>query len=120
MKMIELFGGQIARVDDEDFEHLSKHRWYLTAGYASRGQWKDGKAYSLLMHREIMALKPYDGRFVDHVNGDPLDNRKENLRICRHVDNMRNRGASKNNTSGFKGVSWHKNRNGWTANIRHR
>ena len=56
---------------------------------------------------------------TDHINGDGLDNRKQNLRTCTHTENMRNRGKSKNNTSGFKGVSWHKRGKTWDAKIAH-
>lgn len=52
---------------------------------------------------------------VDHINGNRLDNRRENLRICTHAKNMVNRGVYKNNTSKFKGVSKHKGENKWRA-----
>jgi hypothetical protein len=42
---------------------------------------------------------------VDHINGDGLDNRLENLRVCRHADNLRNGRMRPNNTSGFRGVT---------------
>ena len=56
------------------------------------------------MHRLI--AKTPDELFTDHINGDQLDNRFENLRICTKSENGMNRGAMANNTSGFKGVSW--------------
>lgn len=119
MKTIPIIGGEEAIVDDADYERLAAYRWYFTAGYAIRkvGPWR--QPYQLLMHRDILGLQKGDGRIVDHINGNPLDNRRENLRVCRHIDNMRNRGASRTNTSGFKGVSWHKNRKRWMANIQY-
>lgn len=54
------------------------------------------------MHR-LLTNAP-KGSQVDHINGDKLDNRKINLRVCTHSQNQINRGKQKNNTSGFKGV----------------
>lgn len=54
---------------------------------------------------------------VDHINGDILDNRWENLRIATHSQNGKNRGAPSNNTSGYKGVSFHRKNGKWRAAI---
>jgi hypothetical protein len=54
---------------------------------------------------------------VDHINGNPLDNRKENLRICTHKQNGKNYSIPNNNTSGYKGVRWHKRDKIWEAFI---
>jgi hypothetical protein len=54
---------------------------------------------------------------IDHINGDPLDNRICNLRLCDHSLNMANRGAPANNTSGVKGVVWDRSRGKWAARI---
>lgn len=54
------------------------------------------------MHRLVLGATP--GRFVDHINRDGLDNRRANLRLCTHAENMRNRRTPKSNTTGFKGV----------------
>jgi len=56
---------------------------------------------------------------VDHINGNPLDNRKSNLRICTHAENSNNTGPRKNNTSGYKGVYWAKRNKRWLAQITH-
>lgn len=55
---------------------------------------------------------------IDHINGDPSDNRLVNLRSCRHADNARNKGLPSNNTSGFKGVHWHIGVRRWIAKLR--
>lgn len=55
--------------------------------------------------------------FIDHINHAPADNRWSNLRNCSHRENLSNRGKQANNTSGFKGVSWCKNRNKWEGHI---
>ena len=55
---------------------------------------------------------------VDHINGNTLDNRFDNLRLGTQADNCKNRKENKNNKSGFKGVSWHKKKKRWRAQIR--
>lgn len=54
---------------------------------------------------------------IDHINGDRADNRPSNLRLADHSENGRNRGIQSNNTSGFKGVSWHSGSRKWLAQI---
>lgn len=55
---------------------------------------------------------------TDHINQNPLDNRKANLRIVTNSKNLFNRGKNTNNTSGFKGVSWDKTRNNGLPKLR--
>jgi hypothetical protein len=69
-----------------------------------------------MMHRVLM--KPPRGKVVDHINGDGLYNRRANLRLGRHHDNMRNLRISKANRSGFKGVHFCKDSGRWRAQIR--
>jgi hypothetical protein len=58
------------------------------------------------------------GLVIDHINGNRSDNRIENLRICTFQQNHFNRGKQSNNKSGFKGVSWHKQKQKWVAQIK--
>ena len=58
-----------------------------------------------------------DDMMVDHINRDPLDNRKSNLRIVSNQQNSMNKGLQKRNTSGHKGVSWDKSKNKWYTYI---
>ncbi len=112
MKEILLTQGKVAIVDDEDFEWLNQWKWCAKKGpntsYAKR-------ATQLYMHRLILSAEK--GMFVDHINGNGLDNRRENLRVCTHAENMRNSKLSIKNTSGYKGVYWCKKRSLWIANI---
>lgn len=109
MKTIPLTRGKAAIVDDEDYEYLNGFKWRAVRGYncfyATRiNSRKGGSKYTVTwMHREIM--RPTDGMQVDHINGDGLDNRRANLRIASSSQNAMNRGASKNNKLGVKGVS---------------
>jgi len=105
-------------VDDEDLPSLSKSNWHISKGYVVRNIWVEGKGRRLsYIHREIMGLQRSDPSKVDHINGNPLDNRKENLRVCTNSQNLMNRGRPRSNTSGMKGVSWDKRENKWRATI---
>ena len=111
MKYIELTQGKKAIVDDEDFEELSKSKWYTHRKYAACHQ----KNPMVVMHRIILGAKK--GQQVDHINGDGLDNRRENLRFCTQAENQWNRRKQKNNTSGFKGVVLNQITGKWVAQI---
>ena len=119
MRKIYLTKGKFAIVDNEDYEWLSQWKWFAhrqrTGNFyaARKGAYESGKQATIYMHREI--LKPKRGLVCDHINHAGLDNRRENLRVCSGTENRRNRTAQKNNTSGFKGVSWDKDANKWKA-----
>lgn len=115
MKLIPLSGkrgtGKFASVDDEDYDLLVKKRWhYASYGYAAIDVEKK-KEY---MHRLIMG-NPKDME-VDHIDGDKLNNTKENLRICSRLQNARNTKPQRG-TSVYKGVSWCKVASRWMATI---
>jgi hypothetical protein len=98
---IALPHGFVTIVDDEDFDWLCQWDWGV-------GRHRLGHAYAQrrgqygLMHRLLMSAQA--GQVVDHINGNTMDNRRANLRLCVHAENCRNRGPGSNNTSGFKGV----------------
>lgn len=108
MKYIELTQNKYAIIDDDMVESIGRYRWFFHFGYAFRHVQENGKGRTIPMHREI--LNTPNGLEVDHINGNRLDNRKENLRNCTKHENMRNREASKSNSSGFKGVIFQKGR----------
>ena len=110
MKIITLNHDKETIVDDDDYEFLSQFKWHVIRNYAKRG--KDG----MLMHRVIMGLGKGDQREVDHINGNRLDNRRCNLRICDSVGNNRNCSMQKNNKSGYKGVRYYY-KGKWRAEI---
>jgi len=62
-------------------------------------------------------MQPENGFFVDHINGDGLDNRRQNLRVVTHAQNLMNQRRSAANTSGVKGVSWYRKTSRWKAQI---
>lgn len=115
MKKIPLTQGKFAIVDDDMFEELSKFKWHFSRfGYAVRKPYS-GRGKNFYMHR-VIAGTP-EGMSTDHINGDKLDNRRSNLRICSTSSNMRNRGKQNNNTSGYKGVFWSIPAGRWRAQI---
>lgn len=119
MRKIKLTQGKYAIVDDKDYFNLNKYNWHYAIygkekGYAKRNN--PNKTPALLrMHRVIINAKK--GQEVDHINGNTLDNRKNNLRIVTRSQNMMNTGLRITNKSGFKGVSWDKRWNNWVANV---
>lgn len=121
MKAIPITQGATAYVDDEDYEEISKYKWYLSSnGYAMRSVYMGrNKSSAICMHRQVINLDRLSKMDVDHINNNKLDNRKENLRVCTRSENMRNRGKNKNNKSGYKGVSWFARDSCWTAGIKH-
>lgn len=104
MKEIKLTQGKVAIVDDSDHEWLSQYSWsFAKVGYAARGGKNLGRRFGCYMHRQIM--NPTKGFEVDHKNGNKLDNRRSNLRICTSQQNKFNHPTHRNNKLGIKGVS---------------
>ena len=118
MKEIQLTKGKVALVNDADYERLNKMKWYFhymknnNTAYAAR--WIAGSI--VLMHRFI--LNPAKDQVVDHIDGNGLNNQRENIRICTKSDNQGNRAKNKNNTSGYKGVHFYKRINKFRAQIK--
>jgi hypothetical protein len=118
MKTIELTQGFVAIVDDHNFEWLNEIKWrYHTNGrtnYAVTGQVRSGDF--IFMHH--MILPPIEGKEVDHENGNGLNNLECNLRYATKSENRANRGKTKANTSGFKGVFFIPKSGRWMARIK--
>ena len=99
-------GRGVALVDECDYELVSKYHWVLhSAGYvnASVPRKNGRRGNPIYMHRLILGATK--GQVVDHINHDPLDNRRANIRFCTHSQNHANTPRARNNTSGYKGVS---------------
>lgn len=98
-----------AIIDLEDVDKIKNYKWHIAEGYANNKS--TGK-----MHRFIIDCPK--GMVVDHINGNTLDNRKCNLRICTIAENSRNRNKYKKNASSiYKGVSYDKKKGKWRAII---
>ena len=100
-----------ALIDLDDVHKVKEYKWCLD-GY---GYVRGGKEKKIQLHRFVMNCP--DDMVVDHINLNPLDNRKMNLRICTKQQNEMNRPLRNNNTSGITGVSLHKQTNKWRAYI---
>jgi hypothetical protein len=121
IKPIPLSQGKIALVDSSDYAWLNQWKWYASKRgytyYALRCPWFRGKPYPIFMHREILGLVKGDGIICDHRDRNGLHNWRNNLRTVTPSISMCNRKYNKNNTSGYKGVSWNKNAQKWIVNI---
>lgn len=115
LQAIALDGGRLAKVDISDYEVLIGFAWYIDdKGYATTGH----GARTRRMHQ--LVLKAPRDRLVDHVNGDRLDNRMCNLRVCTPAQNQWNRGKPRTTAkvaSRYKGVSWDKTNLRWRSKI---
>ena len=109
MKKIRLTQGKVCLVDNENYQNLNRFKWFVSF---ERGRWyagrqlllKNGKQIILKMHRVILNA-PVNIQ-CDHRNGNSLDNRKENLRLCTNRQNSQNKKYPyKNNKLQIKGVS---------------
>lgn len=96
-----------ALVSKDDLALAHSHKWHASKSNSKdyvRAKTPEG---NISMHRVITGAP--EGMLVDHINGDGLDNRRSNLRVCTHSENLRNRkGVTSLNTSGFLGVSRNK------------
>ena len=119
MKQIKLTQNQIAIVDDEDFNELSRFKWYALRGYSTfyalRYYKINEKWLAMGMHRQIMNAQK--GQQVDHKNRNGLDNRRCNLRFCDFSQNQQNKKPQRGGTSKLKGVMWCKAKNKWRSMI---
>lgn len=130
MQYITLTRGYVAIVDDDDYPRLSQYKWHVAPSgkcknklYAVRVQRKDEYASysertSVAMHS--MVIDCPSGQSIDHINGLGIDNRKENLRVSSHHQNMANQLQHKDSKSPYKGIWRAQHCDRWAAQIVHR
>jgi hypothetical protein len=117
---VTLTRGYEAIIDAADVPLVEGCNWCVMGNkqwlYAMRNivNKQTGKPGVVLMHRVIMGDP--DGLYIDHIDGNGINNQRLNLRLATHAENLRNQRIGKNNTSGFKGVT--KSRSKWRAGIR--
>lgn len=117
-EIFKLNKGYFTKIDSEDLPRVSEHKWRVT----TVDKYNKPRAVSSLNGRKILLLSRFimnapDGKVVDHVNGDTLDDRKSNLRVCSQRENLFNRKLNKNNHSGYKGVFWSGKHNKWLSQL---
>lgn len=120
-KKISLTKGRYTLVDNEDFDYVNQWKWSLRQTgrqeYAVRIDYSLKPPICIRMHR-LLAKAPKN-MMVDHINGDPLDNRKANLRICTNTQNLWNsKGRAYKSRSGYKGVDFSHSNQKWRARIK--
>lgn len=106
-------------IDAEDLEKVKKLTWFASKrGYpAAHLPQNKGRSRQICIHRYLLDFP--EGYDVDHINGNKLDNRRSNLRICTHQENMFNQRIKSNNSTGFKGVSKNKATGRYEAYVHH-
>ena len=117
MKVIPLNQGKYAIVDDIDYERVSALKWYVNQSGRDKTWYAITNTGRFRMHRFILCLT--DPKIeVDHIDGDGLNNTRNNLRIATRTQNLANQQKRENTSSKFKGVSLDRRRNKWQSNIR--
>jgi hypothetical protein len=115
VQQILLTRGCCALVDDNDYEKLCSVKWHLTArGYVAGRVKNNGICRRVYLHRYLLDAQP--DQFVDHMDGDRLNNTRANLRLVTRAQNQWNRKVQRNR-SGYKGVSWHPGKGKFYARI---
>ena len=128
VRQVPLTRGEVATVDDEDFEWAASYKWYANKGrcgsfYAARGAFvrePDGtrRQWTVQMHRELLIRlcgEPPEGHLADHEDGDTLNNTRGNLRWLPPRESNLNRRASNRGGSEYRGVYFRKDRQKWHA-----
>lgn len=112
-------GKEAARaiIDINDVEKVKNYKWHIVKREEQLVPAATINKRSVYLSNFIMEFKPSGRVIIDHKDRKPLNCRKHNLRKCTMRQNTWNRGISKNNTSGHKGVSWDKNKKKWDARI---
>ena len=119
--IIMLTQGQKAIIDTIDYPKVIKYRWFALKqrntfyAYTNTSRLAIKKRTTLKMHHIILPLK--QGRIVDHISGNGLDNRKLNLRYVTPTQNSCNHTLRTDNKIGYSGVSWHERDKKWQAQI---
>ena len=116
MKEIQLTQGKVALVDDEDFEYLNQWKWcahkHRNTFYVVRNTTLNGKRITKLMHGVIL-----NGKGIDHIDHNGLNNQKSNLRFCTQSQNLMNTKKRANTSSIYKGVHFDNRTKKWLAQI---
>lgn len=120
MILLPLNHGRFSLIDDDDSD-LCASKWHMhTANgvtmYVVRNVRANGIRRTEFLHKVIASRKGLSGT-VDHRNRCGLDNRRDNLRSASRAQNCANRSMHKNNSSGFKGVTWHRVTSRWMARL---
>lgn len=122
MIFLKIYNSELpAILDDNVPEEILNVRWRISKkGYVMSTKYLgkiNGKYKNTAIYLHRLIVKPSSKMQVDHINGDKLDNRRQNLRICTNQQNNRNVNSHKDSTSKFKGVSWDNTNKKWLVQI---
>ena len=115
----------VAIIDNEDHALVAAYTWRLKREPGQRVQYAQThcptssgsrRQRTVLMHRLVLGAQP--GQLVDHINGDGLDNRRVNLRLCAATDNARHRVKPRGYSNPYKGITLHRPSGKWQASIK--
>lgn len=121
-KLIPLTQGYHAIVDASDYDWISQYTWHMAPGnrgykYAATNIKIEGKHRYRIRKMHSIIMDTPKGMSVDHINGNGLDNRRTNLRVCTHKQNCQSKIKRKIGASSYKGVTWDKEQNKWRVKI---
>lgn len=116
---------EIFLISLEDIDLVKRWRWRCSNNYYLTRDGKDYtvkpvKSFKVTLHKIIVERMGLDvnNKWIDHINRNPKDNRRNNLRVVTYQENCMNRGISKANTSGYKGVVWVTADQKWRSQIK--
>lgn len=112
---LPLSQGKVTVIDFDDFEKVRNFKWCARKSSSGNTFYACRAANTVQLHHEIMP--PPTGMEIDHIDRDGLNNRRSNLRIVTHRQNILNRGPRRNKTSKFCGVSRHQKQQKWQAGL---
>ena len=115
-----LSNGSLFIYSDRDVATVCSYGWHKSkAGYVVASKKVAGKWTVVYFHREILGLAVNDGLVVDHIDGNPLNNQRENLRVVFTAENLQNAAKRDGTSSKYKGVSYYARDCKWSAQVHH-
>jgi hypothetical protein len=117
--LIDVSGAERPMVVNYFNRWVTQHSWCMSGeGYPHTRLGRDPSGKDVLIYAHVLLVAPPPGLTVDHIDRDPLNNLESNLRLATKQEQLHNQGLRRNNTSGFKGVSWIGGRQRWGAQIK--
>jgi hypothetical protein len=119
---MQFTGGHCVEIDKIDYLWACRFNWYINnCGYAARSVREHGKQKAVLLHREILERMGFkDFEEGDHIDRDPSNDKRKNLRVVTHLENSQNRNKQSNNTSGIIGVSLERGKGKYQTHLSHK